>query len=734
MAIVNILSKKIFPVSVVLFIIFSLSASFVGQVEAQELGLDQITFSQIYSGVRVLRGPQDSTSMGFKLPAHWSAPTGGQINLSFDLVTFGSDTGTDTGTDTSLYFKGVLHVFVNNVDLGSIIVEKEGLQTASLPVPLKAWVAVAESGIYDITIQFTTNDQCGGASVVTIDSSSVLEIPHTSVLPSTDLRLLPWPLYQNTFFPDSAVVVIPDKPSASSLKAAVTVAAGLGRLTDGNLKIVTMANSALTNTILQTSHLIFIGKPDVFTQLSTLTWPAKPSGSGFDFSEMKPDDGVLQMIISPWNPSKVVLWISGSSDIGIIKAGKALGSGQIRTGLQSNLALVAETVSNINTDTIVIDTNLSKLGYSEEFRQGAGEHSVEYFFTVPYSQGATEDGFINLVYTNSALLDFSRSGYSVRVNDEFIGSGRFTERSTIINNTTITIPNAVIVPGINRITILETLRFSDICARPLDSDLWAVVRPESTLHIPLGTVEKSDRSFNVNTYPEIFSPTLGNLAFVVAPADLIGWGIAMDIAYDLGRKTEGTLIEPELVYANDVPEELLLGYDLLVIGQPTELPFVTQLASSMPAPFLAGSDVAVEPQSELIFRFPPETPVGYLEIFQSPWSAEHIVLTLLGNGKDGLQSAQSALLTPALRTKLEGNLTVIYGNNVYPTIVEQQTTSQPVTIIVPPTPVGTDGTEDPSSGVSQSTLIFIGVTAVIVFIAAAVIIFLQRKKTTQGRQ
>jgi hypothetical protein len=724
MSTLNIINKKIFPMLVALFIFASLSTGFVGQASAQELGQDQVTFSQIYSGVRVLRGPQDSTSMGFKLPAHWSSPTGGQLNLSFNFVAFGTNYGVDAAGP---HFKAIVQVYLNNIDLGSTIVDKEGLQTISLPAPLKAWTAVPQSGINDITIQLTTNDQCGGASIMTIDSSSVLTITHDTAIPATDLRLLPWPLYQNTFYPDSAVLVLPDKPSSSDLKTALTVAAGFGRSTDGKLKLSTITASALTDTILQASHLIFVGKPDAFPQLSKATWPAKFSAKGFEISGMKPDDGVLQMVVSPWNQTKVILWVSGSSDVGIVKAGKALGSGKIRTGVQSSLAVVTETTSNVSTDTTIIDTNLSKLGYSEELRQGSGIHTIDYFLTIPYSQRANEDGFINLIYTNSALLDFTRSGYSVSVNDQFVGSGRFTERSTVMNNTTITIPSAVVLPGINRITITETLRFSDICARPLDSDLWAVFRPESTIHIPLGTVAKDIRSLNLDTYPEVFSPTLGSLAFIVAPSDPISWGIALDVAYDLGKKTEGTLIEPELAYADNLPEELLKARDLFIVGQPTKLPIMAKLNSVMPAPFLAGSDVAVEPHNELSFFIAPETSVGYLEMFTSPWNSERIILTLLGNGKEGLQSTQAALLTPALSNKLTGNLAVVYGNNIYSSTVGQAA-SQPVTIVVPATPTDVVS-KATSSGVSQSTLILIGIIAVVVFIAAAIIIFLQRKRT-----
>lgn len=708
--------QKIFHVIFSWIILASLSLGLVGTAHAQEVAGDKITFSQIYSGTRTLRGPQESTSMGFRLPAHWSAPTGGQLDLSFSMLLFGSG----FSETTNPYFKAVVNVSLNNIEIGSAIVNKEGIQNASFPIPVEAWAAVKADGINDITIGLVTNDQCGGASIMTIGSSSVLTIPHETMLPVTDLKALPWPFYQNTFYPDAAVLVLPDAPTPADLKAALTVAAGFGRFTGGDLQLTTIMASGLTETIENTSNLVFIGKADAFKQLQDVSWPTKPAG-------INPDDGLLQMVVSPWNPVKVLLWVSGSSDAGIVKAGEAFSSAQIRTGLDSSIAVVSETHANITPDTTVIDLSLAELGYAEEYRQGEGGHSIDYLFTLPYKQSANDDGFIKLVYTNSALLDFARSGFSVTVNEQAIGSGRFTERSTNIDTITIAIPQGVVQPGQNRISIVESLRFPDACARPLDSDLWASVRPESTLHIPIGPANTQLGALNLRTYPGVFSPTLDTLAFIVAPSDPLGWGVAVDVAYNLGQKTQGTLINPEVAFADNVPEKLRAERSLLVVGRPSTLPILTDL-TDMPAPFAKGSDIAAEPQNELKFQLPSDTPSGYLEIFPSPWNADRVVLTILGNNSAGLLSARNALLTPALRSKLTGNLAVVYGANIFPSNTNLNATPQPITVVVPPTATPTPSATA-SDGLSGTNLILIGLIAVVVFVFAAIFILMQRRRT-----
>ncbi len=709
--------QKIIRALVTLITLISLGLGLTGTAHAQETPDDKITFSQIYSGTRSLRGPQESTSMGFHLPAHWAAPTGGQIDLTFTMLLFGSG----LAETYNPYFKSVVNISLNNTLIGSAIVDKEGVQTVSYPIPVEAWQAVKADGINDITIELITNDQCGGASIMTIDSSSILTIPHETTLPMTDLRALPWPFYQNTFYPDAAVLVLPDSPTPGDLKAAVTVAAGFGRFTSGEMQLTTVTASTLTEQIEDTSSLVFIGKADNFKQLQDVTWPQQPEG-------IVADDGLLQMVVSPWNPAKVLLWVSGTNDAGIVKAAEAFSSGEIRTGVDASIAVVTETRTGNIPDTTVIDLTLAELGYEEEYRQGEGGSTVEYEFTLPYKQSANDDGFIELIYVNSALLDFARSGFTINVNDQAIGSGRFTERSTNQSTTTITIPEGVIQPGKNRITILESLRFPDSCARPLNNDLWAIIRPESALHIPIGPAEAGLETLDLRAYPDVFSPTLDTLAFVVDPSDPLSWRIALDVAYDIGQKTQGTRINPELAFAGDISKKLRSERSLLLIGRPSKLPILTEL-SNMPAPFAKGSDIATEPQNEITFRLPVNTPTGYLEIFPSPWNANQVILTVLGNDATGLLSARNALLTPELRSKLTGNLAIVYGNNIFASSINLSGSSSSVTIVVPPTPTPAPKTETSTGGVSQPNLILIGIIAVVVFIIAAIFILMQRRRT-----
>ena len=117
---------------------------------------------------------------------------------------------------------------------------------------------------------------------------------------TTDLRLLPRPIYQpNLTTPGAASLVVPDAPTADEMKAALIVAAGFGRMSNGELALSFLIASQFSATAWANQDLIFVGKPSAFPMLAQASLPAPSSGAGYTLSEMQPEDGILQMTDSP---------------------------------------------------------------------------------------------------------------------------------------------------------------------------------------------------------------------------------------------------------------------------------------------------------------------------------------------------------------------------------------------------------------------------------------------------
>ena len=117
-------------------------------------------------------------------------------------------------------------------------------------------------------------------------------------------------------------------------------------------------------------------------------------------------------------------------------------------------------------------------------------------------------------------------------------------------------------------------------------------------------------------------------------------------------------------YSDQVPQGDREKYNFLVIGLPSQSQIVSEMNSSLPVPFLSGDNLPAINSSQVTYRVSPDSPLGYLEMFPSPWNSNDIILAALGNTPRGLSWATSALIDPTLRSNLAGNFDVINNRQV----------------------------------------------------------------------
>jgi len=163
------------------------------------------------------------------------------------------------------------------------------------------------------------------------------------------------------------------------------------------------------------------------------------------------------------------------------------------------------------------------------------------------------------------------------------------------------------------------------------------------------------------------SKDLGDLAFIVPSDDPVSWRNAAQVAYYIGAKGSANLVNLRVIFADDVNEEELIKYNLLMFGRSTTLPIIAKINDLMPAPFDVGSDIAVQPSMLVNYSLLPDTSVGYVQLLPSPWNQDFAILTILGNTQDGITMAGSALIADDPASRLTGNFAVIYGDQVVST-------------------------------------------------------------------
>ncbi len=630
-----------------------------------------------------LRGPSDGAFFTLNLPSHWKIETPASFEFDLDVLIPG-DTSSDSvdasapvtvtapSAGAGRCIAGTLSVVVNDQFLGNFPVLGAGSRLIKVPLSADALKPKnpAAANSLPVYIGFDGSDRCGVDQFpqVFVRPSSRLIVTRTEVDPSHDLRLLPKPLVQGSYEPDDALLVMPDRPSADEVEAALNVAAGFGRIADGFVLTPTTI-SAINEDMWRSHHIIMVGKPAGLPIIGLLDLKVGLKDNVFQIQDA--DDGVIQMATSPYNRGKVALVVSGNSDAGVVKAGKALSSGSVRPRKDNSVAIIAEAgVRRANNEPIPEVRSFGDLGYTTLRAQGAGYNNFVYEFNAPNSIALIGDAYVDVSYVHSALLDYERSSMNVLLNDVAIGSIRLADVSTRLNRTRVLVPEAALRPGVNRMVIQSVL--SPRGVRNINTEgLWLSVQADSELRMRFTSKPAPSVAIRTNmaNLPKPFTEesNLGGLAFVLPEGDPAALQTAVNIASSLGRQTSNVALDIRAAYsrADSMPDdELRSTRNLIVVGKAADLPLIQTLNPMLPAPYLEGGNIADERNAGVGYRVGNGEDVGYLQLIASPWNPQRAILLVLGSTDTGLSWAGDALTRKDRLGRLEGNLAFVNNEQV----------------------------------------------------------------------
>lgn len=624
---------------------------------------DNVSFSDLGLGAKTLRGPFDELDIFFTLPADWKLTVGAELHLAV-VAFFGRNT-TPATPGAPVDFGGSLEIVLNNVVLDTVLLEQPGEQTISIPISEAALEAVRADHRQILNLHLNTSENCGAPEQtrVVVRETSLFVFPHETVEPPTDLRQLPYPIWQRSFLQDTAMVVIPDQPTLQELQSALAVVSGFGRMSRAELALSLLRLGDLDPTTRQSNHLIFVGKASNLPLLSEVALPASIEASKFLAESASPDDGIIQIAVSPWNDSKVVLVVGGNSDSAVVKAGQAVSTGKLRVGVQPDIALVSEVQHSSAIEAIPVDQKLLDLGYEDRIINTPDVANASYSFYLPPRQAVAEGAYLDLLFTHSTLLVYGQSVVNVSLNNKPIGSVRLSDGTAEQGNARISIPPEYVVAGNNNMIVQTALvPTASECFNPGAVKAWFTINADSLLHLPLHPQVEADSSvFDMKRLPHPFisNSFLSDLAFVLAEDDPAGWNVAVQIASKLGSDSNLQLAEFAVAYGNDVPDTVRQNRNLLIVGRASQLPIIAEVAESLPAPFQAGSDIAIVENSGVVYNVPANAGVGYVELLPAPWNNARAILTVLGNSDEAMQWLTLAMTTRILDGEISGNLAVV---------------------------------------------------------------------------
>lgn len=630
----------------------------------------------------VLRGPYDSRAIRFDLPATWALQAGSELEIVATAFVSGSDAlveQDEIGALLEVSFNDKLQESIPLV-LGEKVVYRVAIDAANLVSPYGGGshkISFFLDAAIDCTYEFHE-------TTVIIDVNSKANFPHGETTLSLDLQRLPWPIYlERGTFDEPVTVVLPASPTAEELQAGFVVMGAFGRMTGGKIALNSMTADQLTDAVTSQSHLLLVGKPAAFPQLSGASLPVGLTVDQFNAADLKAEDGVVQMLVSPWNASRVILLVSGNTDQAVVKAAQALSTGNLQTGATPNYSIVAqvnpfpsEGVRGPAAAAVVSDDiSFADLGYSFIEVTGIGTHWVTYEFMVPAGQIPSGEVYLDLSLAASNQVNPDRSEAVVYVNDVQIGNLELTSDVSNLVTSRIFIPASTIRSGINRLDLVFNLIPLDACTLTAFSGLWVNIFPDSTLHLPLEAAPDSAASFtlrDLKAYPAPFTsdPSLSTTTFVVSPQDPSSWLLAARIAYDLGTRATNPVLGYHVAFDGQIPDELKTNH-LIVVGEPRNLSILSDMKTAMPAYFESGSNVAVLESLQVIYRISAQKSLGYLQLYNSPWNDQAAILGVFGTTRDGLGYAVSSILDALTRGTLAGNFATLEGLNA--TVVDTRT-------------------------------------------------------------
>lgn len=627
-----------------------------------------VTFAELGFREASLVSPFDSTSVLFSIPANWRLAPGGEVQLDYEVTLSGADAGL-VGSNNP--YGGTLTVTFNNQLVSTISLTELGSHTMQFSLPAAALTSVRQDGRHQLTITLNAQFSClyNISALVVIKPTSAFKLPFAVSTPDLNLSRLPAPFYlRNALVPDQTLLVVPNAPDIKELQAGLNVMSGFGSLVGDKFNFTLVSASELTDQTVAASNLIFVGRPDEF-DLSNIKFPLGIENKKFvSLPTESQADGILEMAISPWNDSKVVLLVSGNSADAVEKAAQAVSSGRVLIYQNPALAYVADIQPLSNSLPLIENFTLESLGYKNETLSGIGLNSVQYLFNASKEQLNSKDSSIDLMYYHSGLVDYSFSSFSVELNNEIISSTAFTKETEQLSTLQVKIPPGILRFGENRLTVSARMLTTTSCDATGFSDPWLTISDQSTIHLPATTPTSSNTPslLDLKFFPNLFmtQSDLGDVAFVLPKSASSTWKIAGQIAYELGRNSNPLLSNLRAVYADNVPQQILDENSLIVIGKSSTVPILSQINNQLPAPFDLASDTANESNMQVIYRIPKGMSVGYLELLNSPYNVEKPILVLAGNSDDGLVMAGNALLLNELRNQLTGVFAVTNGTQI----------------------------------------------------------------------
>ncbi|MBI4299747.1 MAG: cellulose biosynthesis cyclic di-GMP-binding regulatory protein BcsB [Chloroflexi bacterium] len=636
-----------------------------------------ITLKSLGYGDTTVKGIQRSLDLAFPGPGGY--PVGDKNYLT--LVFSHSDLLVASLSTMTVQLNGVLvggfRLTPENARHGEVKVElpRERMLDTINRVKLLVQMRVTEGACAD--------DWGNPAASLTILGDSAIHYDYASATPTRpslqpELSEYPSPFVRPALpWPDEVYFVLPASPSANEFTVAASIAAKLGQMARSKQVRTRMAMTGqMDPEVRERASLIFVGKAESLALpqevrdaagLEVVKGKDGVVGLSSRGQRLGAEEGLLQEITSPWNNRNAALIVTGATEQAVRRAGMMLAARTYMGALNGARVVVKDdpqppqpAVERRRDGSQEI--TFAQSGLSDTTLSGPGELSGPTVnFGAPASNPAGT-AYLDLALAHSPLISSAMSSLRLDLNGQPIQSVPLDDSNVGPTIVRVPLPAIVLRPGQNGLSVRATLQGKGGPCEQIDSSSgWVTIYSKSLIHLPPpGPSAQLDLS--LLPFPFLSSRVMSGAAqpgtTLILPDDPSQWQEALQMAFELGRRSTGDLVILPAMPISQLDETTRSRSDLIFYG-PWEANPVFRLPEALPALRADEGGVAFKRRLETLIAMDSEPQIGAVEIMPSPWNKERALLVISGSSPETIAWASAAIGKGGLK----GNLATIAQTN-----------------------------------------------------------------------
>ena len=474
----------------------------------------------------------------------------------------------------------------------------------------------------------------------------------TQALPySGSLNQLPYPFIDaGSPSPVPVLLLLPKVFLHQEIFSLFQVALQLGQMADDN-KInlsVDFINDSVENQ--KVNNLILIGTSthlfkDSGLQIETLGHVDEVKNA------LSKDSGIILLSQSQFNPVFGLLTITGANDAALQKAVSAFLTPEFKSLASGQIAIIDKIQINPikNTVSDVYRSSFKELGYSDQSVSGLGRHKLTYNIPLP-NDLVPSFAQVKSFVTTPTVPGNNNSQVTLLVNGLKQSSFWVTQEHSVWQ---ANINPEALKPGINRLDYLIDLHLEhEQCTRQNYDEVWATIYSQTQFQasffnsFPLAMLNQFPVPFNseitIVLSEHLSKENLNNLA---------------KLFFKFGQLFQPYSVHFNFRTSNQVDEDFIRNNNIILIGTPSNNPWVKLALDYMPVQFNRNSRLLKLSQKKLEISGNHST--GLLELMPSPWSEGKAVLLISGDSESALYWTIKTLINDKVRMSLNGNIAII---------------------------------------------------------------------------